>query len=330
MPLLIASKNKTKPPDLNNTQNIVNALTKKSKRSFSKNVGSLCRLAANITPSYRSFIYKIITTSSLKILTGKSSCFTNDGEEVSQSGLNKRQKNLIKLNPINIADDLPHELGHAVDTLFGESHLLTDNVILSSGKTFRETFDGELEAVHQKVFEEMMDEYKSILSSKIGKDAFDIIIGNIEDLRWLDSLTYQPGDNSARPMRRLLQDRLYKSGFVETYYELRTNNYFHDLNRKYASVLDALSSKHDLTFLCLAHHQFAYYEYGPETIAAEEFFANLFSAKVTLNQAELDGSAKYFAKSFEAFEELFSIIFNHIEKNKRFTDVKLNKGEKHD
>ena len=319
-------KNKPKPPIPKEAQNIVDVLIKKNKKSFSNKVDSLGRLAANITPSYRSFIHKIINNCSLKIVAGSHSFLTSYEEDTEQNGLEKRQKNYLSFDVDNLGA-FAHELGHSVDFLFGRSQPLSRKIVLSSGGTLCEVFEKEFESVHENVFKEVMEIYKSLLNSKINKTAFDIIINNLERFRDLRNKGFLP---EAQEFRKKLQTELYKSGFVETFYELYTNDYPKTINEGYSTVIDALSSKYDLSYLGLCHHEIEYYRSDPGTKQVQEFFANLFSAKVTSNQAQLDNTAKYFPRSFEAFEELFSIIFNHIEQNKRFTDVKIRKGEKHD
>ena len=56
---------------------------------------------------------------------------------------------------------------------------------------------------------------------------------------------------------------------------------------------------------------------------AEEFFANVFEAKVTSKHQQFDSLMKFLPKTFNAFEELFAIVYDHIQNNKRFTDVKI-------
>ena len=320
---------KTKPPNHDNPQNIVKALIKKSKKSFSNKDDSLGRLAANISPSYRDYIYKIISNCSLKIKSGSSSYILGSGQETGQSSLNKRQKNFISIE-LSDLDALPHELGHAVDFWFGMSQPLTCSLILSNGMVLWDVFDQEFESVHEKVFHEMMDKYKSILDSKIDKNAFDIIIKNVSGIRKLNDMPFNPKYKTNLEKRREIQNKLYASGFVDAYYELITNDFSNKINEDYGPVLDALSSKYDLSFLNLVYHDIGYYQSGLGTKPVQEFFANLFEAKVTSNQAQLDNSAKYFPESVKAFEELFSIIFDHIENNKRFTDVKIRKGATND
>ena len=265
----------------------------------------------------------------MKIKSGSSSYILGSGQETEQSSLNKRQKNFISIE-LSDLDALPHELGHAVDFWFGMSQPLTSQLILSNGKTFKDILVDEFLAQHNKAYEEIMEQLKSILDSRIGKGAFDTIFGNIKNLRKLHYRGYDPESKTEKEKRRNIQKELYEKGFVEAYYELYTNNLFSQINEDYSIVLDALSSVYDLSFLGLVCHGLDYYEYTVGSRTTQEFFANIFQAKVTSKQAQIDNTAKYFPKSVEAFEELFNIIFDHIEQNKRFTDVKTRKGEIND
>ena len=127
----------------------------------------------------------------------------------------------------------------------------------------------------------------------------------------------------------MLQKELYESGFVETYYLLFERKCYSILNTKYSPILDALSSKYDFKHLCLTHHETIYYK-SSKLRPVYEFFANVFAAKVTSKHTHFDNLIKHLPKSFNAFEKLFVIFYDHIQNNKRFTDVKLKKGESYE
>ena len=82
-------------------------------------------------------------------------------------------------------------------------------------------------------------------------------------------------------------------------------------------------------FPCASTPFIIWYKYSKNN-AVYEFFANLFEAKVTSKHVQFDNLIKFLPKSFEAFEELFFIFYNHIQQNKRFTDVKTRKAIKYD
>lgn len=168
-----------------------------------------------------------------------------------------------------------------------------------------------------------MSEYKNIINSNINDKAYDIIISNIDKYRLLTDI---PVNNKTRKVRKLIQKELYDSGFVETYYQLVTKNCYSILNSKYSPILDALSSSYDMSGLFLHYHENAYYQVNSKR-PVQEFFANLFAAKVTSKHVYIDNLIKLLPKSFDAFEKLFVIFYDRIQNNKRFTDVKLKKVE---
>ena len=94
------------------------------------------------------------------------------------------------------------------------------------------------------------------------------------------------------------------------------------LNDKYSPILDALSSKYDFDGLNLSYHDKEYYE-ASRLRPTYEFFANAFGAKVSGKYQHIEHLNKLLPKSFEAFEELFDIAYQHIINNKRFTDIAI-------
>ena len=313
----------------NEIQMIVEALNKKSKRSFSYRQKDLKKQALYFSPFYRDFIYKVIKNGSLKIVQKWNDGYIiPNGEMIDTPNLKRRQKNKIYTD-IQEVDTLPHELGHAVDFWFGHYQALTTNVVLSNGKTLKEVFTEEFETKQEEIYKAVMDEYKSIINSNINDKAYDLLINNMSLYNELKNIKCDEKDKEVTKQRRKIQKQLYEIGFVETYYHLYDRKCFAILNLKYSPILDALSSKHDFDGLFLDHHMFSYYKYSKNN-AVYEFFANLFEAKVTSKHVQFDNLIKFLPKSFEAFEELFFIFYNHIQQNKRFTDVKTRKVIKYD
>ena len=294
-------------------KDIVEALTKKNKRYFGCRRGEAYRQAQHFSPFYRDFILKIIKNNSLKIKSSYQGSYT-PMEFTSPTGkLQKRGKGLIEANTDDL-DMLPHELGHAVDYWFGRQ-TLTNNVILSNGKTLREIFDAEFDKKFEDILESIMDEFAFILNKNIQEDAYDILFLNMGIYRKLMECK-DPLE------RRELQKKLYKSGFVEVYYQLYTKKYYKIIQEKYGPVIDALSSRVNLMNFFLAGHTISYYKQD-KCIAVEEFFANVFAEKVTSEHVVFKELKRLLPESFAAFEELFYFFYDRIQNNKRFTDVTI-------
>ncbi len=315
----------TTTPTSNNVQMIISALAKKSKRTLSYREKSLKKQAEYFSPAYRDFIYKVISNNSLKIVNYyKDGHITDiDKDPEIQTKLSKRRKNKIYTD-ISEVDTLPHELGHAVDFWFGENIALTKTVLIENSKTLYDIFTEEFESKYQELYELVMNEYKDIINSNIKENAYEILIENMPKYRELNSIRINLKDKETTSKRRKIQKELYKSEFVEVYYQLIEKKCYQILNTKYSPILDALSSKFDFEGLCLSHHKNDYYKYSKYN-AVYEFFANAFEAKVTSKHCEFENLIKHLPKSFNAFEKLFVIFYDHIQNNKRFTDVELKK-----
>lgn len=315
---------KTSPTN-DNVQMIVDALSKKSKSTLAHRKKALKRQALYFSPTYRDFICKIISNSSLKIVDSYEDGYLiaiDTGLET-ESKLSKRRKNKI-VTDIDCVDTLPHELGHAVDFLFGRSKSLSKTVVISDNKTLYDIFTEEFESKHEELYEIVMKEYKEVINATLKENAYDILFDNMPKYRELCAIEVDLQDKAATAKRRAIQQELYKSNFVETYYQLYQKNCYSVLNDKYGPILDALSSKYNFEGLRLCHHKESYYKYD-EYNPVYEFFANLFRAEVTSRHVYIDNLLKYLPKSFDAFEKLFAIAYSHIQNNKRFTDVELKK-----
>ena len=201
---------------------------------------------------------------------------------------------------------------------------LTKTVLIDDNKTLYDIFTEEFESKYEELYELVMNEYKDIINSNIKESAYEILIKNMPLYRELNSIKINLRDKETTSKRRKIQKQLYKSEFVEVYYKLIEKKCYQILNTKYSPILDALSSKYDFEGLCLSHHKNDYYKHSKYN-AVYEFFANAFEAKVTSKHCEFDNLIKHLPKSFNAFERLFVIFYDHIQNNKRFTDVELKK-----
>ncbi|MBE6133934.1 MAG: hypothetical protein E7178_04640 [Erysipelotrichaceae bacterium] len=301
-------------------KDIVVALYNKNKRGFYSKKW-LYKQAYHFSPFYRDFILKLIKSGSLKIkYTCKGGEYYPDARNYT-SKLQKRGKGIIHADITNV-DVLPHEIGHASDFWFGEEQSLTSNVILSNGKTLKEIFNEEFDKKFNDIYDHVMDEYKFIVNTHIQKDAYDILTSN--------RFVYKRLLKEKGEARKVDQGFLYKQGFVEVYYQLYTKGYYKLLNNKYAPILDALSSRMDLTELFLVGHSPEYYRLN-DSRAVEEFYANLFAVKVTSEHVKFKELKRLLPESFAAFEELFYMFYDRIQNNKRFTDVTIRREteEKH-
>ena len=309
-----------------NTEDIVLALRKKSKKLSTYNKKALIKQALYFSPFYRDFIALVLNNSFLKIEAcyHDGSCQPYVSNDDSPT-LRKREKTKIYVD-LNIIDILPHELGHAIDFFFGYDKALSKVVVLSSNKTLEETFIEEFSSKKEEIYKEVMNEYRKVMDNSIGKGAYDTIISNLPLYAKLKSIPSKSSDLEALKQRKYFQRYLYESNFVETYYKLFEKGSFRLINKKYSPILDALSSSYDFSHLFLEHHDISYYE-ANSSLAPLEFFANLFEIKVTNKRVQSDSLIELMPKSYEAFEELFYLFYNRLLKKKTFSDLRIKKGE---
>ena len=305
----------------NDIQLIVDAIVNKNKVGFRHNKKKLYQFAKHFSPAYRDFILKVIKNTSLKIEPDYRNGFMTASINDNKKRLSKRVKTHINTHMSDI-DCLPHELGHAVDLWFGSNLALSSCVLIEGDKTLHDILIEEFNAKKKGLFEMMMVEFKDIINSTINKDAYDILLDNFQLYRELLKLPVDPNYEEISSLRRKYQKKLYKSGFVETYYQFYTKKCYAILNSKYSPILDALSAHYNFDGFCLRRHSAGYYE-NDEHLISEEFFANVFAAKVTSKHMYFDNLIKHLPHSFNAFEKLFVIFYDHIQNNKRFTDVKI-------
>lgn len=310
--------------NVNDAEMIVNALMKKNKRDLLPRDKELKKQALYFSPTYRDFIYKIISNGSLKIAHSyHAGLMVPLEEDENNNKLSRRHNNKI-FTDINDFDTLPHELGHAVDFWFGKETTLTKRVIISNGQTLYDIFTEEFESKQKELYQLVMNEYKKIINSNINEKAYDILTSHIKLYRCLEKIPIILRDKSLTEERTKIQNELYKSGFTEVYYQIFNKRCYSILNAKYSPILDALSSKYDFRRLCLDHHTKNYYEFSEQN-PVQEFFANVFEAEVTSKFTQFESLIKYLPKSFEAFQKLFEIFYEHIQNNRKFADVAIKK-----
>ncbi len=303
-----------------NQKLIEQKLIEKDKRSLSRHKGLAIAQAKIFLPKYSDFILKVISNNSLKIKhKDREGYFIFDKKERFSYKLSKRAKNKVYADFYK-PSILPHELGHACNCWFDFFYPLSSVVILKDNKTLDDILKVEFEQKHAKIHEDFAKEYKDIINSNINSDAYDIIQKNIDLYRKLLELDYRSKED--KPKRKAIQKILYENGFVETYYLLVTKRCYSILNDKYSPIIDALTSKYDYTGLKLRGHDKEYYEYRKDRLA-DEFFANLFAAKVTGKEYCLSKIKQLLPESYEAFEMLFNIFYERIQKNKKFNDLSV-------
>ena len=296
---------------------IIQTLVNKSIRTFKyTSYKSLRKQATYFSPVYRDFILKLIKNNSLKIKNNYRSFIVPDYGE--KEGLQKRTTNEL-FTDINNPIALAHELGHQIDFWFGKNNSLTSNVVLYDNKTFFDIFTQEFEEKHAELYATVMNEYKQIINSNINSGAYNIFINNID--------LYRSLENCRGKERKRIQKELYENGFQEVYYQVYQKSCYQILAQKYIPILDALSSKYQIRDMLLPGHGMHYYNISKEK-AAIEFFANVFADKVGSNHNRFGELIKLMPKSFDAFERLFVIFYDHIQNNKRFTDVKIKKEDR--
>lgn len=301
---------------------IVNALYNKSKRSFTRESKKLNQIVNTFSPIYRDFIYKIITNNYLKIKRTVIGSYTIVGDDEPLEKLTRKTKNKVYINLEEENYQLSHELGHVVDFWFGNSNALSEYVVIQDNKTLYDIFFEEFDEKADQIYQELINEYKAIIISNINEKGYEIFTSNLEKYRELINCIGDVNDKELLAKRKAIQKSLYESGFVEVYYQINNKKCYSIINQKYRPILDALSSKYDFFGLCLAHHDFSYYQFKKGRIV-NEFFANLFSSEVTSSNHHFDHLIKYLPKSFSAFQKLFNMFYERLQNNKKFTDLTL-------
>ena len=305
---------------------IANAIYLKSKLAFRYRRNYLREQAAYFSPAYRDFLLKIIKNGSLKIKGNWKDAYICNIEDEYQVQVSRRQKNIVEMS-FKDKDSLAHELGHSVDFWFGQTSALSKIVIIEDDKTLYDIFKEEFEQKHEEIYQAVMGEYKNIIDSTVKEGAFDLIKDNFTLYSELKKIPVCLDNKEITKKRRRIQKKLYDNGFVETYYQFVIRKGYSILNSKYSPILDALSARYNFDDFFLSHHEKSYYDCDNYK-HVQEFFANMFAAKVTSKHTYYDYLIKYLPHSFSAFEKLFVIFYDHIQNNKRFVDVKIRKEEK--
>ena len=303
----------------NYTKLIVDALFNKDKIGFRYRRRDLYTQARSFSKGYNDFIYKIIKSGALKIKQKWNDHYVLLSDLDPAKEMKKRKKQNIFTDVSS--EGLAHELGHAVDFWFGESLAFSSHVLFDGEHTLHEIFLKEFEEKHEELYVIVMKEFENIINSNVSDNAFEILTNNY---KLYAELMKTPLSETKK--RKRIQKILLENGFVETYYQFIKKKCFSILNKKYGPILDALSALYNFDYFCLVHHEEGYYD-NNEYLITEEFFANLFEAKVTSKHTFNDYLIKYLPRSFYAFEKLFVIFYDHIQNNKRFNDVKLKKEE---
>jgi len=294
-------------------QQFIDLFKKKGKLMYRWNKRGINKIATSISPAYRDFVIKVLSNSKLKIERFVQRGYCKPSYQY-QEDLSKRADCSIAVN-FNDPDCFLHELAHSLDFLFGYRMALTSNVIVQDGKTLHDIFDEEFKEHHEEIREFIMNEYRLNIDSNIYKGAYDIFINNMPKYLTLSSLE----DKKAR---KKLHKELYECGFVEVYYQIGTKKCFKVLLQKYESILDALSSIYNIEGMFLPGHEKEYYDLDDRR-PVQEFFANVCVDKLMGYHTRYDQFIKLMPKSFNAFERLFVLIYDRIQNNKRFTDLKL-------
>lgn len=297
----------------NDIQTFINIFKKKGKLLYKWHSKGIKKLARSVSPAYRDFVNKLLSNSKLKIDRRIGGCCrtTDSGQPGS---LSKRAENIIEID-YDDGETFCHELGHSVDLMFGRACSLTYNVLINGDKTLFNIFNDEFNAHQEELHELLMNEYRFNINSNIYKGAYDVFVNNMPKYLELCKTT-------DKKKRKNLQNELYKCGFVEVYYQIQTKKCFKVLEQKFIPIMDALSSKYDITGMYLTGHSLDYYSVS-NRLPAEEFFANVFADKVMGNHTRYDNLIKLMPRSFDAFERLFFLVYDRIQNNKRFTDLKL-------
>jgi hypothetical protein len=288
------------------------SIEKKTKRLYRNNYKNIIKQAIHISPAYRDFVNKLLSNTALKIKPYSSAGRCHVKEHGESNNYSKRRKMEIYVN-FRDPETFAHELGHATDFLFGDFCSFSSHVIVRDGKTLEQIFREEFEEKEEELYKEVMREYANNVDSNIYKGAYDLFAKYLP--------LYVKLDNTNKTLeRKAIHKELYESGFVEVYYQIIKKKCFDIVEQKYSPIMDALSSKYDISYHYLRGHSIEYYNLNKELLV-QEFFANLFKEKVTGNHTRFDNLIKLMPKSFNAFERLFVIIYDHIMNNKRFNDL---------
>ena len=306
-------------PDI---RRFVIALCGKDKRGLRRSEDIYVKLAKTMKKEYLPFLSKFIESAPIvpKNVFYDGYVHMDVTIEAAHSGaeLVRKGTTLTAFDATTFA----HEIGHAVDGYFGWNNTFSHEVLLHDSRTLCETLVEELDQSGEAIYQRIISEYKEAIASALGQEAVDILWEHKGLYGELRSIPVNLEDRYTTAERQSIQDQLYECGFVETLYQVYQGGYFAEINRKYSPILDALSSRHDFSGQLLSHHKYDYYQEDPENVGME-FFANLFAMKVQ-DDGTIESMLKvYLPASLAAFEELFSLIMDHILGDKPFDDVRL-------
>ena len=280
-----------------------------------------------IKEDYLPFISKIVSNNSLEFyLYNRPDVFIRSNEKIDEElTFSKGQKKTIYYCSY-FEKGLIHELGHAVDFWFSIEKALTKTIIVLNNKTFSEIFVEEFNQNYEKILEHILNEYKKIIEKNLNKKCFEILSLNFYKYQKLKSLKCNKRNKNVLFQRKLIHKDLYKSGFVEAYYEVVTKKLYKVMNDRFSPLLDALSSKYDFKESFLDHHELDYYKEDKYN-STYEMFANLFVSKTTYSKTDYEFLNKLLPKTNEAFSKLFDILYSKIMKNESFDDCEIRRSE---
>lgn len=211
-----------------------------------------------------------------------------------------------------------HELGHAIDYLLGGDSLATSTHHLESVQnTFYFAANAELKANHQAIYEHIMNEFKSVVVKGVGLEKYNNVLKHNKlhnEFCMLDQLIREQKIKDAAELETKMKRRdqlmrwFDKHGYIEDFIDIILLNSAYKFNLQNYPLIDAVGAYHDLSLLGFVHHSKEYWG-SSENISAE-IFANLFSAKMLDETLTLDTFEKFMPQTYEAFNELYSIILH--------------------
>lgn len=214
-----------------------------------------------------------------------------------------------------------HELGHIADFAISKNKNLNDYSYsyYHKGLSIQMSLEIELEEKQNLILENLLYEQEEMIKKSFGEEFCHSLRRDRDLLVKYEKLTRKYGlPNSIfkttkkisakadiENQKRILSTLIKRKSFIrdEIFKHSENNQFFND---EHSISIDALSSLFDLSPYHLYGHNINYYK--TENRLGEEFFANMFSATLTDNKAQLASAEKYLPESSHTFHKIFRSV----------------------
>ena len=298
---------------------LVDAIIAKNYRYLQRCSSSVEELVNGISPFYRELIFRIISCNSIKLRLHYAETDSHcESKGTYREKLYSKRADILVFSSFS-PETFCHEIGHAVDSFYGNEQRLAETMEIEPGRTFFKIYTEEFLDHKNEIYDYVIGWYWNLSERRIGKRPTDIIRRYLP----LYQLLFQPKNKGVSreefaSARRSVHKTLDRVDFVDAYCRLYEARVSESTEAYFGPIIDSLTSLYDgIGELRLRGHYQDYYQYAPQTVS--EFFANLFSAEL-LSDREVEGYLlRFFPRSMDAFQKLFDQVYHHFVNGKKYS-----------